>query len=121
LFRLGALLAQKPVIAWSAGAMALSERIVLFHHAAPQGRRDSELLDAGLGIVRRRVLLPHARTRLDWRNRSRMALFSRRFSPAVCCTLDSGSMIHLENDRVISASGSSTVMKTGRKRVLSAS
>ena len=44
----------------SAGAMALSERIVLFHHHAPQGRRDAELLDAGLGIVRRRILLPHA-------------------------------------------------------------
>ncbi len=51
LFRLGEELAKKPLIAWSAGAMALSERIVLFHHHAPQGRRDAELLDAGLGIV----------------------------------------------------------------------
>ncbi len=66
LFGLDQLLAQKPVIAWSAGAMAMSDRIVLFHHDAPQGKRDAELLDAGLGIVRRRVLLPHASTRLDW-------------------------------------------------------
>ena len=80
LFGLDQLLAQKPVIAWSAGAMAMSERIVLFHHAAPQGKRDAELLDAGLGIVRRRVLLPHAGSRLDWRNRRRMALFSRIFT-----------------------------------------
>ena len=119
LFGLDQLLAQKPVIAWSAGAMAMSERIVLFHHKAPQGKRDAELLDAGLGIVRRRVLLPHASTRLDWRNRRRMALFSQRFSPATCCTLDNGSMIHLDNERLIAASGSSIVMRTGRKRALS--
>ena len=118
LFGLDQLLAQKPVIAWSAGAMAMSERIVLFHHSAPQGKRDAELLDAGLGIVRRRVLLPHAATRLDWGNRKRMALFSRRFSPAVCCTLDNGSMIHLENERIIDTTGSSVVMRTGRKKAL---
>jgi len=118
LFGLDQLLAQKPVIAWSAGAMAMSERIVLFHHGAPQGKRDAELLDAGLGIVRRRVLLPHANVRLDFGNRRRMALFSRRFSPAVCCTLDNGSMIHLDNERVIAASACSVVTRTGRKKVL---
>jgi peptidase E len=118
LFGLDRLLAQKPVIAWSAGAMAMTERIVLFHHSAPQGKRDSELLDAGLGIVRRRVLLPHAGTRLDWCNRRRMALFSRRFSPATCCTLDNGSMIHLDNGQLITSKESSIVMRTGRKRAL---
>lgn len=118
LFRLGELLAQKPVIAWSAGAMALSERIVLFHQKAPQGRSDAEVLDAGLGIVRRRVLLPHARTRLDWRNQTRLALFSSRFSPASCCTLDNGSMITLDNNRVVQASRSSVLMRTGKQRAL---
>jgi len=121
LFGLEDLLATKDLVAWSAGAMALSERIVLFHHSAPQGKHDAELLDAGLGIVRRRVLLPHASTRLDWRNRRRMALFSRRFSPAVCCTLDNGSMIHLDAERVVAASGSSVVMRTGRKKALTPS
>jgi peptidase E len=118
LFGLDHLLAQKPVIAWSAGAMAMTERIVLFHHSAPQGKRDSELLDAGLGIVRRRVLLPHAGTRLDWRNRRRMALFSRRFSPAACYTMDNGSMIHMDNEQLIASKGASIVMRTGRKRAL---
>lgn len=121
LFGLENLLAAKPLIAWSAGAMALSERIVLFHHAAPQGKHDAELLDAGLGIVRRRVLLPHASTRLDWHNRRRMALFSRRFSPAVCCTLDNGTMIQLNDERVVVASGSYVVMRTGRKKALTPS
>jgi len=118
LFGLDDLLARKPVIAWSAGAMALSERIVLFHHAAPQGKRDAELLDAGLGIVRRRVLLPHANTRLDWRNRRRMSLFSRRFSPSACCTLDNGSMIHLRDGQVVAANDSWVVTRTGRKKTL---
>jgi peptidase E len=118
LFRLGQELAKKPLIAWSAGAMALSERIVLFHHHAPQGRRDAELLDAGLGIVRGRILLPHAKTRLDWSNRKRMALFSRRFSPAACCTLDNGSLLHFEDDRLVSAAQSFLVTRTGQKRVL---
>lgn len=119
LFGLGHLLARKPLIAWSAGAMAMTERIVLFHHAAPQGKRDSEILDTGLGIVRRRVLLPHAATRLDWRNQRRMALFSRRYSPAACCTLDHGSMIHLKDGQLIASKGSSIVTRTGRKRALS--
>jgi len=118
LFGLDDLLARKSVIAWSAGAMALSERIVLFHHAAPQGKRDAELLDAGLGIVRRRVLLPHANKRLDWHNRRRMSLFSRRFSPSACCTLDNGSMIHLEDGQVVAANGSWVVTRSGRKKAL---
>ena len=118
LFRLADVLAKKHLIAWSAGAMALTERIVLFHHHAPQGRRDAELLDAGLGIVGRRVVLPHARTRLDWSNRKRMALFSRRFSPAVCCTLDDGSLLHFEDDRLVSAAKSFLVTRSGQKRVL---
>jgi len=115
LFRLGELLARKPVIAWSAGAMALSERIVLFHQNAPQGKSDAEILDAGLGIVRRQVLLPHAQSRLDWRDRTRLALFSRRFAPAACLTLDNGSMVTIENSRVVFASRSSRLLKTGRK------
>ena len=118
LFRLGEELAKKPLIAWSAGAMALSERIVLFHHHAPQGRRDAELLDAGLGIVRRRILLPHAETRLDWSNRQRMGVFSRRFSPAACCTLDNGSLLQLEDDRLVSAAKSFLITRSGQKRVL---
>jgi hypothetical protein len=121
LFRLGQELAKRPLIAWSAGAMALTERVVLFHHHAPQGRRDSELLDAGLGIVPRLILLPHARTRLDWRNRRRMSLFSRRFAPAACCTLDNGSLLHFEDARLLDARGSSVVSRTGRRRAMTPS
>ncbi len=116
LFRLVDMLAQKPIIAWSAGAMVLGERIVLFHDDAPQGKRDAEVLDAGLGIVRNVIPLPQAKSRLDWSSRSRMALFSRRFAPAKCCTLDNGSMIHLQDGRMTYASQSSVITRNGMKK-----
>jgi peptidase E len=116
LFRLEGLLVEKPVIGWSAGAMVLGERIVLFHDNAPQGRRDAEVLDAGLGIVAGLVPLPHARERLDWSSRVRMALFSRRFAPAKCVTLDAGSLLRIEDSRVTAVSGCALMTRTGRKR-----
>jgi len=120
LFRLADVLAQKPIIAWSAGAMVLGERIVLFHDDAPQGKRDAEVLDTGLGIVKNVIPLPHAKSRLDWSSRTRMALFSRRFAPAICCTLDNGSMIQMENNRITFASHSSVIMRTGWKKSVKA-
>lgn len=120
LFRLAEVLAQKPIIAWSAGAMVLGERIVLFHDDAPQGKRDAEVWDTGLGIVKNIIPLPHAKSRLDWSSRSRMALFSRRFAPAVCCTLDNGSMIQIESNRITFASRSSVMMRTGWKKPVKA-
>lgn len=118
LFRLGELLADKPIVAWSAGAMVLGERIVLFHDNAPQGRRNAEVLDAGLGIVKGLIPLPHARTRLDWSSGSRMALFARRFAPSRCCTLDFGSMIRIENGKVTATRGSEVMLRSGEKRRL---
>jgi len=120
LFRLRELLSEKPVVAWSAGAMVLCERIVLFHDDAPQGKRDAEVLDQGLGIVKDYIPLPHARSRLDWSNASRMALFSRRFAPSTCCTLDNGSAIRIEGGRAVDVTGSFMVTRTGRKKELRA-
>lgn len=118
LFRLSALLADKPIVAWSAGAMILGQRIVLFHDNAPQGQRDAEVMDAGLGIVPKLIPLPHAKTRLDWTSRSRMALFSRRFAPSRCCTLDKGSIIRIENERITAAVESSVMTRSGKKKSL---
>lgn len=113
LFRLTRMLGQKPIIAWSAGAMVLGEQIVLFHDDAPQGQRNPEVLDAGLGIVKKIIPLPHAQTRLDWSARNRMALFSRRFAPAKCTPLDNGSMIRLDNNRITYASKASLISRDG--------
>lgn len=88
LFGMESMLASKPIVAWSAGAMVLTERIVLFHDSPPQGRGNAELLCDGLGIIPGIVALPHARRRLHLTDKHRVALLARRFAPAACVTLD---------------------------------
>ncbi len=83
------------VVAWSAGAMALAERVVLFHDRAPQGFGHAELYDDGIGLVRGVVLLPHARRRLIVDDRTRMAVLARRFAPAHCVVLDDGARVDM--------------------------
>lgn len=116
LFNLGQLLTEKHVVAWSAGAMALSEQVVLFHDNAPQGRRNPELFGRGLGLLPHHIVLPDARHRLRVKDRIRLALFSRRFAPAVCVTLDSGSVLTLEGPRIVHASLAKQIAASGRLR-----
>lgn len=92
LFNVAAAL-QSPVIAWSAGAMALTERIVLFHDRAADGPGHPEVYGSGLSILRDIVLLPHARARLFLDDRVRMAVFASRFAPARCVLLESGTRL----------------------------
>jgi hypothetical protein len=79
---------QCPVIAWSAGAMALTDRIVLFHDRTPQGPAAAEILAPGAALISGIVALPHARTRLLIDDVDRMAVFARRFAPARCVLLE---------------------------------
>jgi hypothetical protein len=81
------------VIAWSAGAMALTDRIVLFHDRSPQGPGHPEVYGSGLSLLRDVVLLPHARARLLLDDVPRMAVFARRFAPARCILLEAGTRI----------------------------
>lgn len=90
LFGLGPLLRQRPVFAWSAGAMALSEQVVLFNDTPPQGPGHPEVLDAGLGLVKGVTPLPHASTRLQLDERLRVALFAQRFAPSALTILEDG-------------------------------
>ena len=82
------LLGERPVVAWSGGAMVCAERIILFHDRPPQGRGDPELLDRGLGLAPGLVLLPHARRRLDLDDPVRLQILALRFAPARSVTLD---------------------------------
>jgi hypothetical protein len=100
------------VVAWSAGAMSLTERVVLFHDRVAQGTGQTEVFDEGLGAVPGLVLLPHARRRLHTEDLARMSLLARRFDPARCVVLDDGVTVHVgENGtlpadaRVVAASG----------------
>ncbi len=86
-----------PVIAWSAGAMALADRIVLFGDRSPQGPGHPEVYGSGLSVLRDAVLLPHARTRMLLDDLPRMGVFARRFAPARCVLLDRGTRIELDS------------------------
>ena len=97
LFNVAAVL-RAPVIAWSAGAMALADRIVLFHDRAPQGPGHPEIYGSGLSVLRDVVLLPHARARMLLDDTPRMAVFARRFGPARCILLESGTRLEVASD-----------------------
>jgi hypothetical protein len=87
-----------PVIAWSAGAMALADRVVLFHDRAPQEPTHPEVYDSGLSLVRDLVPLPHARARLRLDDTQRMAVFARRFAPANSVLLEAGTRLDIDGD-----------------------
>jgi len=93
LFNVGALSTGRPVVAWSAGAMAVTETVVLFHDRVVHGSGGAEVFDAGLGLVRGVVALPHARRRLRLGDQRHMALLARRFGPADCLVLDDGARV----------------------------
>jgi hypothetical protein len=88
---------RSPVIAWSAGAMALADRIVLFGDRSPQGPGHPEVYGSGLSMLRDVVLLPHARARMLLDDTPRMAVFALRFAPARCVLLDRGTRIELDS------------------------
>jgi hypothetical protein len=93
-----ALRAGSPVIAWSAGAMALADRIVLFGDRSPRGPGHAEVYGSGLSLLRDVVLLPHARARLLLDDTARMAVLVRRFAPARCVPLEAGTRIDVAAD-----------------------
>ena len=95
LFGVDRLLDKCNIVAWSAGAMALAERVVLYHDNSAEGRRDAEVLGSGCGVVPGFVFLPDAKHRLRKRDRKRVGLLSRRFSPDTCVTLDRGAELRV--------------------------
>jgi hypothetical protein len=101
------------VVAWSAGAMAITDRIVLFHDRSAHGPAQAEVFDVGLGIVPGVVALPHARRRLRTDDALRMSVLARRFAPATCLVLDDGVTVELGADRSVPA-GARVVDLDGR-------
>jgi hypothetical protein len=111
--RLFAVGAAPVVIAWSAGAMALTERVLLFHDRAPHGPAHAEFLDAGLGWIPGCVLLPHARRRLRTDDTARMVELAGRVAPARCVVLDDGVRLDL-GERGALPPGARTIGPDGR-------
>ena len=113
LFGLLELAGDKPIIAWSAGAMCLADRVVLFHDFPPQGPGDAEVAETGLGLCPGIVPLPHATNRLNLDNKARISAFARRFSPARSITLDPGAMLVWRGDKLIESEKTFRLTRSG--------
>ncbi len=86
---------KKPLITWSAGAMALSDRVVLFGAHRPAGRRLPEVWAEGLGVYSGVLPFPHPRHRLPMRDPYQLALLARRFKGWTCLLFDDGVRVDL--------------------------
>ena len=101
-----------PVMGWSAGAMVLTDLIVLYNDKGPEGVRPSEVWDRGLGRVHGVVAMPHARRRLQLDDTDRNTVLAHRYAPARVVLLDDGGKVVIGDDgalpldaRVITAEG----------------
>lgn len=101
-----------PVVAWSAGAMAITDHVVLYNDNGPEGIRGGELWDLGIGRVHRVIAMPHARRRLRLDDPARTQIFVRRFAASTCLLLDDGTRVRIEDDgripdgaRILTAEG----------------
>jgi len=81
---------EKPIIAWSAGAMVLTDRIVLFHDFPPYGSDIAQVLDTGFGLIPGYVILPDAKRRIDLTAHAGIQRFARRMAPSTCVAMDHG-------------------------------
>lgn len=101
LFGIADMLEDHVIFAWSAGAMTLTERVVLFHDSPPQGPGASEILDEGLGIVPGVVVLPHPETRLRLSDPDRVSILARRAAPATCLAFPEGAHVTVQGGRAM--------------------
>lgn len=86
------------VVAWSAGVMALTDRIVLFYDDPPEGKGHAEMFDYGLGLVSGIRPFPHAKQRLRVSDPARMARLVQRLSPAPVIAMEAGAWLEHTDD-----------------------
>lgn len=113
-FGLDARIKRHSVIAWSAGAMALGSRVVLFHDSPPQGFGNAEIWGPGLGLYGRVLVFPHALRRLRLDDDLRALILARRFAPQVCLPLDEGDRVVLDGGELGSGSRGRRLEADGR-------
>jgi peptidase E len=110
LFGLGPALRKLPVFAWSAGAMAAAETILLFQDDTPQGPASPELFGRGLGLVPGVMPLPHASRRLHLDDALRVSRLARRFPDRKLVAMDPGSGLLFDGKRWRRAAGGARVL-----------
>lgn len=87
------------VVATSAGALVLCERMVVYDERSPDPeRRDFRLLDAGLGLVGGLQILPHCMDRIHTDDADNLAYLARRFSSRICAGLNEESFLLVDLD-----------------------
>ncbi len=114
LFGFGALLQDRTVAAWSAGAMAIADRVVVFHDQPAHGMGNAEVLEVGLGLAPGIVPLPHARHRLNLEDQARVGLFAARFAPAVCVPMNEGARVGVGGTGWLGAPDMQRLLPDGR-------
>lgn len=87
-----------PVITWSAGAMALADRVVLYGSRRPTSRRLPEVWAEGLGVYSDVLPIPQPRQRLPMHDPYQLALLARRFKVWQCVLLEAGVRIDVTDD-----------------------
>jgi hypothetical protein len=107
-------LRRRPVVAWAAGAMAVAERVVLFHDSPPQGAGHAEVLARGMGLCRGVLPLPHGSRRLRIDDAVRVSLFARRFAELRPVLLDARSRVDWQPPSWKPAAGTKMLHATGQ-------
>lgn len=116
LFDLHELIGERTVFAWSAGAMSVCDRIVLFHDDPPEGRVARQVLDVGLRFIPKAIALPEPERRLDLTVGERVMLQARRFAPSLCLALPARSYVIWQGDRFVAAQGAIELCANGETR-----
>lgn len=105
-------LARLPILTWSAGAMALAPRIVLFHDRLPHGSARPEIFGEGLGVLPGVAFLPDAARRLDLEDRENLRELAGRVAPERAVLLDPGDQLRWDGTRW-TAPGGIRVLESG--------
>lgn len=113
MFGVESALGDLPLIAWSAGAMAIGSRVILFHDRPPWGPGNAEAFENGLGLFDDLIPFPHASGRLALSDVDRMGRLAQRFAPDLCVLLDDGSRLDRVEDKWAAARGTLALDSAG--------
>lgn len=114
-----ALNAGTALLAWSAGAMALSDRVVLFDDDTPHGFRHPELFGRGFKLMPGAVFLPHAADRLALDDGARVRRLANRFARP-CIGLQPGAALRWDGVRWVSEGVTDAAFELGDDGVVRA-
>lgn len=113
LLELSGALSRLPILTWSAGAMALAPRVVLFHDRLPFGSAPPEILGEGLSLLPGPAFFPDARARLDLEDREGLEELAGRVAPERAVLLDPGDRLDWDGERWSAAGGIRTLSREG--------